>query len=75
MTAAWRLATPPLSLLGVSVLGSGAHVAAQLATLAALFALGNGVLALAPVLTLTAVPLGLVTGAIVLAVHRRLEAW
>ena len=75
MAAAWRLAAPPLSLLGVSVLGSGAHVAGQLAALAWLFALGPGVLALAPLLTLTAVPLGLATGGVVLAVHRRLEKW
>jgi heptaprenyl diphosphate synthase len=75
MAAAWRAAAPPLSLLGVSVLGSAAHVAGQLAALGALFGLGRGVLALAPALAITAVPLGLVTGAVILAVHRRLPPW
>ncbi len=75
MAVADRLARPPLSLLGVSVLGAGAHVAGQLAAFGALFSVGAGVLALAPILTLTAVPLGLVTGGIVRAVHDRLEEW
>ena len=75
MAAAWRGLTPPLSLLGVSVLGSAAHVAGQLAALGALLGVGRGVLALAPVLAATAVPLGLVTGAVILAVHRRLPPW
>lgn len=75
MAAGIRLLVPPLSLLGVSVLGSVAHVAAQLAVLAALLAAGRGVLLLVPVLVATAVPLGLVTGAVVLALHRRLAPW
>jgi heptaprenyl diphosphate synthase len=75
MAGALRRLCPPLSLLGVSVLGSGAHVTGQLAAFSGLFALGSGALALAPVLTLTAVPLGLITGAVVLAVHRRLPEW
>jgi heptaprenyl diphosphate synthase len=74
MVAAWRF-SPPLSLLGVSVLGSGAHVAGQLLALARAFELGGGVLALAPWLTASAVPLGLVTGAVIRAVHARLPAW
>jgi uncharacterized membrane protein len=70
-------AVPPLrlSLLGVSVLGSAAHVAGQLVALALLTGAGRGILVLAPVLAVTAVPLGLVTGAVVLAVHRRLAPW
>lgn len=75
MAIAWRAAAPPLSVLGVSVLGSVAHGAAQLAALAALFGLGRGALGLLPALTITAVPLGLVTGAVILAVHRRLPTW
>ena len=75
MGAALRFSSPPLSILGVSVLGSGAHVLGQLSALSALFDLGRGVLLLAPVLLATAVPLGLVTGAVILAVHRRLPPW
>lgn len=75
MAASWRRLAPPLSLLGVSVLGSAAHVAGQLVALGAVLGVGRGVLALAPVLAATAVPLGLVTGAVILAVHRRLPPW
>ena len=75
MALALRTAVPPLSLLGVSVLGSAAHVAAQLAVLATLLAAGRGVLLLAPVLVGTAVPLGLLTGLVVVALHRRLAPW
>ncbi|MGQ0722353.1 MAG: Gx transporter family protein [Candidatus Eiseniibacteriota bacterium] len=75
MAAAWRLFAPPFSVLGVSVLGSAAHVAGQLLALAFAFELGSGVLALAPWLTASAVPLGLVTGAVIRAVHARLPAW
>lgn len=75
MTAAWRVGAPPLTILGVSVLGSVAHGAAQLGALAVLFGLGRGALGLLPALTVTAVPLGLVTGAVILGVHRRLPAW
>ncbi len=75
MAAAERVARPPLSLLGVSVLGSASHVAGQLAAMGVLFGVGGGIFSLAPALALTAVPLGLVTGGVVLAVHRRLEEW
>jgi heptaprenyl diphosphate synthase len=75
MGAGVRLAMPPLSCLGVSVLGAASHVAGQLVAFSALFDLGSAVLVLAPLLTATAVPLGLVSGAVVLAVHRRLPAW
>jgi len=75
MGAAWRWLAPPLSLLGVSVLGSAAHVAGQLLALAVLLGVGRGVLALAPLLAATAVPLGLVTGAVILSVHRGLPPW
>jgi len=75
MALARRAAVPPLSLLGVSVLGSVAHVAAQLGALAALLDAGRGVLVLVPVLVATAVPLGLVTGLVVVALDRRLAAW
>jgi heptaprenyl diphosphate synthase len=75
MALARRFAVPPLSLLGVSVLGAGAHVAGQLAAFGAVFGVGIGAVALAPVLTLGAVPLGFVTGGVVLAVHRRLGEW
>lgn len=75
MAAARQRAVPPLSLLGVSVLGSVAHVGAQLAVLAWLLAAGRGVLLLVPVLVGTAVPLGLVTGLVVVALHRRLAPW
>ncbi|MCA9752384.1 MAG: Gx transporter family protein [bacterium] len=68
-------AVPPLSWLGVSVIGSAAHVLGQLAAIGALFGAGRSVLTLAPWLLATAVPLGVVTGAIVVAVDRRLEAW
>jgi heptaprenyl diphosphate synthase len=74
MTSAAR-AMPPLSLLGVSVLGSAAHVSGQLAMLSVLFRLGGSVLALSPFLLASAVPLGLATGLVVAAVHRRLEPW
>jgi uncharacterized membrane protein len=66
---------PSLSLLGISVLGSGAHVLAQLGVIGTLFGAGPAVLSLAPVLLATAVPLGLFTGALVLAVDRRLTPW
>ena len=75
MAAARRFAVPPFSLLGVSVLGSVAHVAAQLAVLATLLAAGRGVLLLVPLLVGTAVPLGLLTGLVVVALHRRLAPW
>lgn len=75
MAAGTRFLVPPLSLLGVSVLGSVAHVAAQLAVLSVLLAAGRGTVLLVPVLVATAVPLGLVTGAIVAALHRRLAPW
>ena len=70
-----RLAMPPLSILGVSVVGSAAHVSGQLLALAALLGIGGDVLVLGPVLMATAVPVGLVTGVVVLAVHRRVPAW
>ena len=70
-----RLAMPPLSPLGVSVLGAAVHVGGQLAAFSILFELGSAALVLAPLLVSTAVPLGLVSGAVVLAVHRRLAAW
>ena len=75
MAVAWRLAAPPLSLLGVSVLGAAFHSAGQLAAFAVLFGVGRGALVLLPLLLTTAVPVGLVTGAVILAVHRRLAAW
>jgi heptaprenyl diphosphate synthase len=75
MATGWRVAAPPLSLIGVSVLGAGAHVAGQLAALAAIAGVGRGVLALSPWLAAPAVPLGIVTGAVILAVHRRLRPW
>ena len=75
MALALRTLLPPLSLLGVSALGSVAHVAAQLAVLASLLDAGRGVLLLVPVLIGTAVPLGLLTGLVVVAVHRRLAPW
>jgi heptaprenyl diphosphate synthase len=75
MAGMHRLFAPRVSLLGVSVAGSAAHVAAQLATLGALTGAGAAILALAPVLAASAVPLGLVTGAVVLAAHRRLAPW
>jgi heptaprenyl diphosphate synthase len=68
-------AAPPLSLLGVSVAGSAAHVIGQLAAISPLLRLGSSVAVLAPILLATAVPLGLVTGAFVLAVHRRVAPW
>ena len=70
-----RFGAPPLSLLGVSVAGSAAHVLGQLAALASLLRLGSSVAVLAPLLLATAVPLGLVTGAFVLAIHRRVPPW
>jgi heptaprenyl diphosphate synthase len=75
MAVAWRVAAPPLTILGISVLGSAAHVLGQLAAIGALFGAGSSVLSLAPLLLATAVPLGLVTGAVVLAIDRRLGAW
>lgn len=75
MAPGTRLAMPPLSPLGVSVLGASAHVGGQLLAFAVLFDVGRAALVLAPVLVSTAVPLGLVSGAVVLAVHRRLPAW
>jgi heptaprenyl diphosphate synthase len=68
-------AAPPLSLLGVSVVGSSAHVTGQLAALAPLLGLGPQAAVLSPVLLATAVPVGLVTGALVDAVHRRIPPW
>ncbi|MBZ0270243.1 Gx transporter family protein [bacterium] len=75
MIAVHRCCAPRVSVLGVSVAGSAAHVAAQLGALGALTGAGGAVLALAPVLAASAVPLGLVTGAVVLAAHRRLAPW
>lgn len=75
MVAAHRFASPPLSPLGLSVIGSGFHVAGQLVVLAQITGVGLEIASLAPVLGLTAVPLGLVTGAVVLAVDRRLVPW
>jgi len=75
MALARAIAPGALSLIGVSVLGAGAHVAGQLAALAALTGVGRGVLALSPWLAATAVPLGIVTGGVILAVHRRLPPW
>jgi len=75
MYVVWRFGSPPLTILGVSVLGSAAHVAGQLAVIGALFGAGSAVLSLAPLLVATAVPLGLVTGAVVLAIDRRLGPW
>ncbi|NNE44036.1 MAG: heptaprenyl diphosphate synthase, partial [Gemmatimonadetes bacterium] len=68
-------AAPPLSLIGVSVLGSAAHVAGQLGAFGGLFGLGWAAFRLSPALAVTAVPLGIVTGAVILAVHRRLPSW
>jgi hypothetical protein len=68
-------AAPPLSLLGVSVVGSSAHVTGQLAALGPMLGLGSGAAALSPFLLATAVPVGLVTGALVVAVHRRIPPW
>jgi heptaprenyl diphosphate synthase len=75
MGAAHRWLVPPLSLLGVSVLGSVAHVAGQLLALDPLIGAGAGAVFLAPILVGTAVPLGLATGLVVLALDRRLAAW
>jgi heptaprenyl diphosphate synthase len=80
LTAAFAMAlalraVPPLSLLGVSVVGSAAHVVGQLAALGKLLGIGAHAAVLAPVLLATAVPVGLVTGALVVAVHRRVGAW
>ena len=75
MAPATRLAMPPLSPLGVSVLGASVHVGGQLTAFSQLFDLGRAALVLAPLLVATAVPLGLVSGAVVLAVHRRLPPW
>ena len=75
MAAVRRTLVPPLSLLGVSVLGSVAHVVAQLGALARLLDAGRGALLLAPWLVATAVPLGLVTGLVVVALDRRLAPW
>jgi heptaprenyl diphosphate synthase len=75
MAIAERWGVPPLSLLGVSVLGSASHVAGQLLALAWLSGAGSAVLGLGPILAFTAVPLGLVTGAVVVAVDRRLVPW
>jgi heptaprenyl diphosphate synthase len=68
-------AVPPLSLLGVSVVGSSAHVGGQLATLGPLLGIGAQAAVLSPLLLVTAVPVGLVTGALVVAVHRRIPPW
>jgi heptaprenyl diphosphate synthase len=68
-------AVPPLSLLGVSVVGSSAHVAGQLTTLGPLLGIGSQAAVLSPLLLATAVPVGLVTGALVVAVHRRVPPW
>lgn len=74
MLLAYRAASPPLSLLGVSVLGSAAHVLGQLGAIGWLFQLGSAAFALAPLLLVTAVPLGLITGAVVLTLERRAPA-
>lgn len=75
MALALRTWSPPLSLLGVSVVGAAAHGTGQLAVLGALMGGRDAVLALAPVLIASAVPLGLLTGALVLAVHHRVGSW
>jgi heptaprenyl diphosphate synthase len=75
MAAALRGSVPPLSLLGVSVLGSFAHVVGQMAALSALLGAGRGIFALAPLLVSTAIPVGLATGVLVLALDRRLAPW
>jgi heptaprenyl diphosphate synthase len=75
MALAVRVAMPPLSPLGVSVVGAAVHAGGQLAAFSALFHVGSSALILAPLLVATAVPLGLVSGAVVLAVHRRLPMW
>ena len=75
MAAALRRFTPPLSLLGVSVLGSFAHVVGQLAALSLLLDAGRGIFSLTPLLVATAVPVGLATGVLVLALDRRLAPW
>jgi heptaprenyl diphosphate synthase len=75
MALAVRAAMPPLSPLGVSVLGAAVHVGGQRGAFSVLFGVGSAALVLAPLLVSTAVPLGLVSGAVVLAVHRRLPAW
>jgi heptaprenyl diphosphate synthase len=64
-----------LSLLGISVLGSVAHVVGQLAALGLLLGAGAGPMTFLPVFILGAVPMGIVTGAVILAVHRRLPSW
>lgn len=74
MAAALRFA-PPLSLLGVSVVGSSAHVTGQLAALGPMLGMGPSAATLSPFLLVTAVPVGLVTGALVVAVHRRIPPW
>jgi heptaprenyl diphosphate synthase len=75
MAAAVRVAMPPLSPLGVSVLGAAVHAGGQLVAFSFLFDVGSPALVLAPLLVSTSVPLGLVSGAVVLAVHRRLPVW
>jgi heptaprenyl diphosphate synthase len=75
MALAARLAMPPLSPLGVSVLGAAVHAGGQLVAFSALFGVGSPALVLAPLLVSTAVPLGLVSGAVVVAIHRRLPVW
>jgi heptaprenyl diphosphate synthase len=75
MAIALRAASPPLSLLGVSVVGAAAHGVGQLAVLGVLVGGGEAILALAPVLLASAVPLGLLTGALVVAVHHRVGSW
>lgn len=74
MAVAFR-AMPPFSMLGVSVFGSAAHVAAQLGTLGLIAGLGPAVFAWGPLFMACAVPVGLVTGALAFLLHRRLPAW
>ena len=75
MGIAARGAARWLSLIGISVLGSVAHVIGQLAALGALWGAGAGPILFLPVFVAGAVPMGIVTGAIILAVHRRLPPW
>ena len=75
MAIALRRFVPPLSVLGVSVLGSFAHVLGQLAALSTLLDTGRSIFTLTPLLCVTAVPVGLATGVLVLALDRRLASW
>lgn len=64
-----------LSMLGISLLGSVAHVVGQLAALGLLLGAGFGPMSFLPLFVLGAVPMGIVTGAVILAVHQRLPSW